>query len=143
LIGLDTNVLVRYLVDDDPEQSPRAAALVERAIEDGERLFVPQVVLCELMWVLESVYRESREDIVTVLRDLLRTRQLSIEEPDLARKALDSYAERGGDFADYVVVERCRAAGCERVASFDGGLGDEEDLSAVERCEGRRRSRTA
>lgn len=128
MIGLDTNVLVRYLVDDDPEQSPRAAALVERAIEEGERLFVPQVVLCELVWLLESAYRYSREEIASVLGDLLRTRQLVIEDLDVARKALDRYAERGGDFADYVIVERCRVAGCERVASFDGGLKDEEDV---------------
>ncbi len=128
MIGLDTNVLVRYLVDDDPEQSPRAAALVERALEEGERLFVPQVVLCELVWVLESAYRYSREEIASVLGDLLRTRQLVIEDLDVARKALDRYAERGGDFADYVIVERCRVAGCERVASFDGGLKDEEDV---------------
>ncbi len=128
MIGLDTNVLVRYLVDDDPEQSPRAAALVERALEEGERLFVPQVVLCELVWLLESAYRYSREEIASVLGDLLRTRQLVIEDLDVARKALDRYAERGGDFADYVIVERCRVAGCERVASFDGVLKDEEDV---------------
>lgn len=130
MIGLDTHVLVRYLVEDDPEQSSRAAALVERAIEAGERLFVPQLVLCELVWVLESVYRYSRDEIVSVLRDLLRTRQLAIEDLDVVRKALDRFAERGGDFADYVIVERCRAAGCARVASFDGGLRDEDDRSA-------------
>jgi predicted nucleic-acid-binding protein len=120
LIGLDTNVLVRYLVEDDPEQSPRATALVERALEQGQRLFVPQIVLCELVWVLDSVYRYPLERITTVLRDLLRARQLVIEDLDSARKALDRYSARGGDFADYLIVERCRAAGCERVASFDG-----------------------
>jgi predicted nucleic-acid-binding protein len=128
LIGLDTNVLVRYLVEDDPEQSPRATALVEQAHEQGQRLFVPQVVLCELVWVLDSVYRYPLERITTVLRDLLRARQLVIEDLDSARKALDRYSAHGGDFADYLIVERCRVAGCERVASFDGGLSDEEDV---------------
>jgi predicted nucleic-acid-binding protein len=128
LIGLDTNVLVRYLVEDDPEQSPRATALVERALEQGQRLFVPQIVLCELVWVLDSVYRYPLERITTVLRDLLRARQLVIEDLDSARKALDRYSARGGDFADYLIVERCRAAGCDRVASFDGGLSEEEDV---------------
>jgi predicted nucleic-acid-binding protein len=128
LIGLDTNVLGRYLVEDDPEQSPRATALVERALEQGQRLFVPQIVLCELVWVLDSVYRYPLERITTVLRDLLRARQLVIEDLDSARKALDRYSARGGDFADYLIVERCRAAGCDRVASFDGGLSEEEDV---------------
>lgn len=128
MIGLDTNVLVRYLVEDDPEQSPRATALVERALEQGQRLFVPQIVLCELVWVLDSVYRYPLERITTVLRDLLRARQLVIEDLDSARKALDRYSARGGDFADYLIVERCRAAGCDRVASFDGGLSEEEDV---------------
>lgn len=128
MIGLDTNVLGRYLVEDDPEQSPRATALVERALEQGQRLFVPQIVLCELVWVLDSVYRYPLERITTVLRDLLRARQLVIEDLDSARKALDRYSARGGDFADYLIVERCRAAGCDRVASFDGGLSEEEDV---------------
>lgn len=96
MIGLDTNVLVRYLTEDDPEQSPRAVALVERALEEGERLFVPQVVLCELVWVLDSVYHYSLEEISLVLRDLLRTRQLVIEDLDTAWKAVDRYAAESG-----------------------------------------------
>lgn len=128
MIGLDTNILVRYLTEDDPEQSPRAVALVERALEEGERLFVPQVVLCELVWVLDSVYHYSVEEISLVLRDLLRARQLVIEDLDTAWTAVDRYAAEGGDFADFLIVERCRAAGCEGVASFDGGLGEVEEL---------------
>lgn len=128
MIGLDTNVLVRYLVEDDPEQSPRATALVEQALEQGQRLFVTQIVLCELVWVLESVYRYRPERITTLLRDLLRARQVVIEDLDSARKALDRYSARGRDFADYLIVERCRAAGCDRVASFDVGLREEKDV---------------
>lgn len=127
MIGLDTNVLVRYLTEDDPKQSPRAVALVEGALEDGERLFVPQIVLCELVWVLDSVYSFPREEIVSVVRDLLRARQLVIEDLDSARKAVDQYAAKGGDFADFLIVERCRVAGCERVASFDGQLRKAEE----------------
>lgn len=122
MIGLDTNVLVRYLVDDEPDQSQRAAALIDRALEDGERLFVPQVVLCELAWVLGSAYRYPAAAIAATLSDLLRARQLAIEDLDTARRALDRYAESGADFADHLIVERCLASGCDRVASFDGGL---------------------
>lgn len=127
MIGLDTNVLARYLVEDDPEQSSRATALVERALAEGDRLFVTQIVLCELVWVLDSAYGYPRQEIVSLLRDLLRTRQLVIKDLDSARKALDRYADKGGDFADFLIVERCRRAGCTRVASFDGGLGKAEE----------------
>ena len=127
MIGLDTNVLARYLTEDDPEQSPRAVALVEGALEEGERLFVTQIVLCELVWVLDSVYGYSREEIVSVVRDLLRARQLVIEDLDSARTALDRYVAEGGDFADFLIVERCRAAGCGRVDLFDGSLGKAEE----------------
>lgn len=127
MIGLDTNVLVRFLTEDDPEQSPRAVALIEGALEEGERLFVTQIVLCELVWVLDSVYGYPRQEIVAAVSDLLRARQLVIEDLDSARAALDRYAAEGGDFADFLIVERCRAAGCGRVASFDGGLGKAEE----------------
>lgn len=130
MIGLDTNILVRYLVEDDPDQAERAVSLIERASEAGERLFVPQVVLCEIVWVLETAYRFPRERIVSVLGELLRSRQLVVEDLPTARLALDRYAARGGDFADYVIVERCRAAGCERVASFDGELASEPGVFA-------------
>lgn len=125
MIGLDTNILVRYLVGDDPEQTRRAAALIARTEDKGERLFVPQVVLCEVVWVLNSVYRFSHSQITAVLRDLLRARQLFIEDLDTSRRALDRFAERGGDFADYLILERCHVGGCERVASFDRGLAEE------------------
>ena len=131
MIGLDTNVLARYLVEDDSEQCRRATALVDQALAEGDRLFVPQIVLCELVWVLDSAYGYPRQEIVSVLRDLLRTRQLVIEDLDSTRKALDRYAAKGRDLADFLIVERCRRAGCERVASFDGGLGKaEEDVFA-------------
>lgn len=131
MIGLDTNVLARYLVEDDPEQCRRATALIDRALADGDRLFVPQIVLCELVWVLDSAYGYPRQEIVSVLRDLLRARQLAIEDLDSTRRALDRYAAKGRDLADFLIIERCRRAGCERVASFDGGLGKaEEDVFA-------------
>lgn len=74
------------------------------------------------------MYHYSLEEISLVLRDLLRARQLVIEDLDTARTAVDRYAAEGGDFADFLIVERCRAAGCERVASFDGGLGEAEEI---------------
>ncbi|HEX2252065.1 MAG TPA: type II toxin-antitoxin system VapC family toxin [Thermoanaerobaculia bacterium] len=128
MIGLDTNVLVRYLVEDDPDQTARAAELIYDALDADDRLFLPEIVLCEVVWVLQSAYRLPRQRIVEVLRDLLRTRQLAVEQPESARRALDRYAEGSADFADYLILDRCRAAGCDRVASFDTGLQAEEGV---------------
>ena len=91
MIGLDTNVLVRYLVEDDAKQSVTAAALVNRVIADGDTLFVSDVVLCETVWVLSGSYRVGRPEIAGVLRSLVRARHLSFRAADQVIRALDAY----------------------------------------------------
>lgn len=120
MIGVDTNVLVRYLVQDDPDQSRRATAFFER--EQDESFFLSSVVLCETVWVLSFAYRYRRGRIAAVLRQILRTSQFEVEEPESARRALDLYEQGQGDFADFVILERCHTAGCDTVATFDRKL---------------------
>jgi predicted nucleic-acid-binding protein len=120
--GLDTNVLVRFLVGDDPGQEARAVSLFARATAEGERLFVPQIVVCELVWVLGYAYDKDRSEIAAGLDNLLRARQLTFEEVDQIRAALDRFAAGDGDLADWLIWERSRAAGAERVGTFDGRL---------------------
>lgn len=122
MIGLDTNVLVRYLMDDDEEQSPRAKALIDSAAERGEPLFISHVVLCEMTWVLGSVFRLPKDALVEALSDVVRTAQFVVEEPDIAARALSRYASGRADFADYVIAERSNQAGGELVATFDRKL---------------------
>ena len=81
MIALDTNVLVRYLVEDDAKQSAAAAALIDRVIADDETLFVSDVVVCETVWVLSVSYRVGRKEIAGVLRNLLRARQPPLPDP--------------------------------------------------------------
>jgi len=119
VIALDTNVLVRYLVDDDPEQTRRAAKLIESGTEAH---FVAHIVLCELVWVLGSSYKRPKTDIVAALRGLLEAIQLEIEAPELAHRALARFESGSAGFADYLIEERARTAGCERVATFDKAL---------------------
>lgn len=128
MIGLDTNVLLRYLVEDDPDQTARVVSFIDEALESGDRLFVAEIVLCEIVWVLDSVYEFSRGRIAAALGDLLRTRQVVIENPDAARRGLDLYAAGKADFADYLIFDRCRSNGCERLASFDGDLAGEDGV---------------
>lgn len=125
MIGVDTNVLVRYLVEDDARQSERAAKLIDQALERDERIFVSQIVLCEMVWVLGSGYGFPRAEVAALLRALLRARQVAVDEIDTVRTALENYSIGKADFADYLILERARAAGCEGLASFDQTLAAE------------------
>lgn len=122
MIALDTNVLVRLLVGDDPEQSRRAAALVRKAVARGETLFVSDVVLCEVAWVLASVFGLAREVVASSLRELLEVDDLAFRDHAAVERAVSAFEAGGGDLADFVIREHARAAGCDAVATFDRAL---------------------
>ncbi len=129
LSALDTNVLVRYLTMDDPEQGRRAEALIDGGAEGGARFFVAQVVLCELVWVLTRTFGFARPQIAAALSGILGGAQFIVEDADLARRALQRYAAGSADFADYLIAERARQAGCQEVATFDKALLREEGFT--------------
>lgn len=112
--GLDTNVLVRYLTQDDPEQSRRATRYIE-----ADSCFISCIVVCELVWVLESAYAYPRQVIAETLEKILMTGEFQVEDRDMAWKALDDYRRTKADFADCLIVRRNRAAGCDETGSFD------------------------
>lgn len=122
MIGLDTNIIVRFVVEDDDEQTERAARLIREAVEQGEPLFVSEIVLCELIWVLARVYRLSKKEQIKTLRALLQARELRVRDRERARRAIDAFASGKGAFADYMIREGALAAGCGRVATFDRAL---------------------
>jgi predicted nucleic-acid-binding protein len=122
MIALDTNVVVRYLVEDDKDQAERAARMIESALAADEPLFVPQVVLCEVVWVLDSVYQFPREDILSALKGLIQARQLLVQGKDEVRRAIEALEAGKGDFSDYIIRENSASAGCDRVATFDRPL---------------------
>jgi predicted nucleic-acid-binding protein len=130
MLALDTNVLVRFLVEDDEVQSARAAKLVGRAIGEGEQLFVSDVVLCEVVWVLRASYGFERAEIAGVLQRMLVAAHLTFAGSDRLKRAAESFEHGKGDFADYVIREQALAAGCERVATFDRALLKEEHFAA-------------
>jgi predicted nucleic-acid-binding protein len=118
MIGLDTNVLVRYVTQDDPVQSPKANELIESltAFAPG---FVSLVAVVELVWVLQSCYPSAKSDVVSVLETLLRTRELTVEHAEIVWQALRRFSANKADFAD-CLIERCaHAAGSEYTATFD------------------------
>jgi predicted nucleic-acid-binding protein len=122
VIGLDTNILARYLTQDDPAQSRRANAVIAEATRRGDRWAVNTIVLCELVWVLRDAYGFDRETVVTTLEKILDTGQFVIEDRDMARRALADYRHGPGDFSDYLIGWRNREAGCSETATFDRAL---------------------
>ena len=122
MIGLDTNVLVRYLTRDDPGQFAKAARLIEAGVERREQFVVSTAVLCELVWVLESVYEYSRGEIAGVLERILATAQFEIERPDDARQALDDFQRTKADFSDALIGRVHRSLGAAQTVTFDRTL---------------------
>lgn len=120
--GLDTNVLIRYLTQDDPAQARKANALIDGAVARGEKLHVDVVVLCEAVWVLRDAYEFDRGTIAGTLERILDAAQLSIDDSASLREALAAYRAGRGDFADYVLGLRNRKAGCGTTATFDRAL---------------------
>lgn len=118
MIGLDTNVLVRYVSQDDPVQSPKATDLIE-SLTAGEPGFIAMVSVVELVWVLQSCYQATKSEIVDVLETLLRTKELVVERADIVWQALRRFSDSKADFAD-CLIERCaHASECEYTVTFD------------------------
>ena len=118
MIGLDTNVVVRYLTQDDPAQSTLASRLFDSL--DGEKPgFISTIALIKTTWVLRSFYDSSRHQMQRVVETLLRARGVVVERSDLVWLALDDYKRGTADFSDYL-IERCgRAARCDYTVTFD------------------------
>ncbi len=128
MIGLDTNVLVRYLVEDHPGQAAKAAILLETHCTEDEPGFVNRIVLCELVWVLESSYGYGRPTIAATIENLLRTAELEIDATEATWLALAAYRAGNADFSDALVGRLNRSVGCTGTATFDKGAAKLDDF---------------
>ena len=127
--GIDTNVMVRYLVQDDPEQSAAAARLIAKECTVDEPGLINRIVLCELVWVLESAYGYTRARVAPVLASILRTAQLKVEDSPDAYNALEQYRQ-GADFADALIAIVNRRLGSVHTMTFDRKAGRLEGFRA-------------
>lgn len=118
MIGLDTNVMIRYLTRDDPTQWPLAVKLI-RSLSSDSPGFLSLVVLGEIVWVLEDSYSFTRQHIEEVVDTILRSRELVVERAELARQALWTFGSSRADFADCLIEGCAQAAGCSYTATFD------------------------
>ena len=119
MIGVDTNVLVRYMVADDEDQTRRAAAFLEGAISVDDPGFVSVVVLVELVWVLERTYRSSSDEIAGAIESVLRAEPLRIDRRAEVFEALGVFQAKQGSFADALIATLADRAGCAHVVTFD------------------------
>lgn len=126
MMALDTNVLVRFLVEDDKTQSKLAKKLVEKAVKDEEEIFIPDLVLVETVWVLKRSHGLKKEATAKVLRMLLGARNLRFESSDRLARAISAYEKGRGGFSGYLIREVASERDCESVATFDQVLQKED-----------------
>ena len=120
--GLDTNVLLRYLTLDDKEQAAIAAREIDAAAVAGERMLIQPLVLCEMVWVLESAYRFGKREILTILERILMTAQFEIAQKDIVWAALGDYRRGKGDFSRYYAGRANEKHGASLTLTFDKAL---------------------
>jgi predicted nucleic-acid-binding protein len=119
MIGIDTNVLIRYLVRDDLSKAQEASRIIER---ESDSILINSIVLCELVWVLESAYECSKKSIVSVLKKILSTKQFEIPNRSLIWRALDLYENCKADFSDILLGMENQAQKCSTTVTFDKNL---------------------
>lgn len=131
MIGLDTNVLVRYIMQDDPKQSLKASKLIE-SLGEPDRGYISLVAVVELVWVLSSCYDLSREQLALALEAMLRTKQFVVEHADQVVRALRVFKASKADFADCLIERSATHAGCERTVTFDVGAAKHAGMSLIQ-----------
>jgi predicted nucleic-acid-binding protein len=119
MIGLDTNILLRYLVKDDLVQWERATRFISTRCTIENPGFIDRIALCEMVWVLTRGHGYGRTDIVRVIGRLLASPELLLEDEELVRDALQSYERSGIDLSDALMAKVNLAHGCEATATFD------------------------
>jgi predicted nucleic-acid-binding protein len=123
VIGLDTNVLVRYIAQDDKAQSARATSLIENECSTSLPGYVGLIVLVEVVWVSEACYGATRRQIAEIVRRILGIRQFVVQDTEVVWQALRQFENSKADFADCLIERAAAAAGCVRTLTFDKRAG--------------------
>lgn len=118
MIGLDTNVVVRYIAQDDLAQSAKATQLIESLSTENPG-FITLVSIAELVWVMQGCYRATKEECVAVIETLLHTREIVLENAEVVVMAAKHYAASNADFADCLIERSANYAKCTCTMTFD------------------------
>ena len=120
MTGIDTNVLVRYIMQDDPKQAAVATRWIESLTVESPG-FVPLVVIVELGWVLEGAYSLDRNQLAEAFEALLRAKEIVIEQAAVVWNAVRTFGAGNADLADALIERSATSAGCDRTVTFDRG----------------------
>ncbi len=119
MIGVDTNILIRYIAQDDVAQSRRATKFIENECSADVPGYVGIVVLVEVVWVSESVYGAARGEVADIVRRLLGIKQLVVQDAEIVWQAVRLFESSKADFADCLVMLAAKSDGCDHVMTFD------------------------
>ncbi|TAL82652.1 MAG: PIN domain-containing protein [Beijerinckiaceae bacterium] len=119
MIGLDTNILVRYFAQDDPAQSRKANALIESSLSEENLAFISVVVMVELVWVLGRLYDVTPHDLSVIIERMLQSDVFVIEHEQLVFAAMIDLKEGRGSFSDALIAKLAAKAGCPETLTFD------------------------
>lgn len=119
MIGLDTNILVRYLAQDDPVQSRVATEILESRLTEGNPGFISLVAMVETVWVLDRAYDLAESEIAAALERILQADTLVVESEQEVFRATMALKERSGSFADALIGALGAKAGCDSTLTFD------------------------
>ena len=117
--GIDTNVLVRYLVQDHKAQSAKATQFIEQHCTIDSPCVVGHIVLAELVWVLSANYEQTREEIAGIIERLLEAGEIAIDDSAAVWKSLRDYRASNADFADHLIARHNQNKGCVFTVTFD------------------------
>lgn len=119
MVGIDTNILVRYLTQDDTEQARHVSLLLEKYEGQKQCIYINNIVLCELIWVLERGYKYSKQQISLAIRTLLSTQEFVFEHLEASWLALEVYEKNNADFSDALIGEVNKFRGCNTTVTLD------------------------
>lgn len=131
MIGLDTNILVRLLIEDDPVQTPLVFRLLGEALASNEVCYVSDVALCELEWVLVSSYDASRSEVASAFQRLFDQPGFLFDDPQSLRRALNRYRLSRVEFSDLLLGGRGQACGVRTTYTFDRPLSRQDGFSLL------------
>jgi predicted nucleic-acid-binding protein len=131
MIALDSNVLIRLLVEDDPIQANRARRLLESTQERGEQCFISDPVLCEVEWVLLGAYGAARRDVATAIQHILTSALFVVEDAASVQRSVDRFSRGRGDFSGYLIGVRGQKQGARTTFTYDRDLRDEEGFTLL------------
>jgi len=132
MTGLDTNVLVRYLAQDDPVQARTASRFIEEQCSAESPGFINHIVLCELIWVLKRCYAVKQEQVLQVIEQLLRTVQFKVQDPEIVWAALRQSRKGKADFPDCLIGRINISHGCQKTVTFDQAAAEIDGISLLE-----------